>query len=395
MEFCELMSKLEIASYPERFKTCYEALDKKDDEALYNEEYIREIDKKYDLLGEYLEPVLKGCEDIKNKPELVLFGRAAVEYNKGSSSYESRQLKLPKNDGTPATDMLPVLILLAEVPDMVKRYAARGFDEAEIKKNLENIKINIWVLDLLSKRPMLDQGHYNWICHYTKAMIFDHKAFNFQPAVWGMNAIYLKNKKTGEILPMMTSGKFHRSGLVLGSAGCEDEEGSFDAGFTEVTDQFIGHLVRGGRVEAKLSVLKKSEWECILRPGDDVVSLHIPRNANLDPEYVKESIREGFELSRKFYPECNFKYVVCYSWLLEPKLVDILGEEAKLSKFVQLFTKHPIYSYGTSCLGYVFPGYQSGPVLDFPENTTLQRGIKKLMLDGDYIYGAAGVIFEL
>ena len=50
---------------------------------------------------------------------------------------------------------------------------------------------------------------------------------------------------------------------------------------------------------------------------------------------------------------------------------------------------------GAGCLGYVFPGYQSGPVENFPENTTLQRGIKKLMLDGDFIRGTAGVIVEL
>ena len=395
MKFNELLEKIGVTSYPAGLDGIYEALTE-DDGSLYDLDYLKEMQDKYELFGEYYDEVTKGAVDIKNRPELIAYGRAVVEFNKNATSYESRLIKLPKNDATPATDILPVLILAREVPDMIKRYEARGFNEAQILKNLECIKINLWVLVLRQGRPYLDQGHYNWICHYTKAMIFDHKAFNFQPAVWGSAAIYLRNKESGECLPMMTQGRFAKNGLPLGAVGATDEDGAFDAEFTEIPQLFIGHLVRDGRVEEKLSKLSRTEWECVLRPGDDVISLHIPENTNLSPDFVMESIREGFELSKKYYPELNPKFVVCYSWLLEPKLVELCGEKSRIAFFTTRFTKYPMKdTTGTGCLGYVFPGYQSGPVENFPENTTLQRGIKKLMLDGDFIRGTAGVIVEL
>ena len=66
-----------------------------------------------------------------------------------------------------------------------------------------------------------------------------------------------------------------------------------------------------------------------------------------------------------------------------------------MSSFVNRFLKLPFLSYGTSCLGYVYPGYQNGPIEDFPENTTLQRKIKALMQNGEFIYGARGLVTEL
>jgi hypothetical protein len=394
MTLCELANKLGINSYPAKLEEIYKTVDKSE----FNPcdiFYIKGLQAKYKLLGDYTEDVIKGARELAEKPELLLWAKLMCEYNKDATSFEARQLSFPVSDGTPAMDMMPILVLLCEVPEMIKKYEARGFSKEQIVKFLDNFRINLWVCMLLSGRPMLDKGHYNWLCHYTKAMIFDHKAFNFQPTTWGMEAIYLKNKASGKILPMMLSGKFHRNGLVLGSAGAEDEEGSFDAEFNAGPDFFKGHIVKGGRVCSEISMLKKSEWECVLSPLDNVIGLHIPRNANLDPSYVIESLKEGFELTRKHYPELNPKFIVCSSWLLEPKLAEILGEGAKVTFFTELFTKYPKLDYGKSCLGYVFTGYQAGPVENFPEDTRLQRGIKKLMLEGDYIRGTGGVIIDI
>jgi hypothetical protein len=194
---------------------------------------------------------------------------------------------------------------------------------------------------------------------------------------------------------MMYAGRFHRSGLALGSAGLEDDEGAYDADFTETDEAYVGRLVYDCHVSKEISTLKKSEWECVLAAKDRVCNLHIPRATDMTPDFVIKSMREGLALLRERYPEFDTKAIVCSSWLLEPKLVEILGEGAKLSSFVNRFLKFPVKSFGTSCLGYVFPGYQTGAVVDFPEKTSLQRGIKKLMLSGGFIYGATGLVTEL
>ena len=396
MTLNELLRSVGVSECPDALYEIYERLPKEDDGAIYDPEYIRGLEERYGLLGEYYDTVQAQAKEFKRHPELVLYARTVAAYNKTlSTSAPARLIKLPALDGSPERDVLPTLIALADMPAAADKYRARGFSEAEVKKNLSNLHENLYVLELLIGRPCLDQGHYNWLCHYMKAMIFDHGCFNFQPHEWNGGAIYLRSKKTGEILPMMYSGNFHKSGLVLGSAGCEDIEGSYCADFEETEDAYTGRLVHNCLVDASLSTLPKSEWECILGAGDRVCNLHIPRGVNLDPENVINCMREGLALTRERYPEYDTRGIVCSSWLLEPKLAEILGEGAKVSSFLGRFLKFPIKSYGTSCLGYVFPGYQTGPVEDFPEKTSLQRGIKRLMQNGGYIYGASGLVTEL
>jgi len=394
LNFEYIVDKLGVTDYPINLPFVYFTVERKDD-SFCPPEYIAELQEKYGLLGEYAQLVIKAAEEVYARPELNAWGWICSSYNKYANIHESQMLHMPKSDGTLAMDMLPVLILLCDIPDAVRRYESRGFTATEIKKNLTNIRINIWVNEILYKRPMLTDGYYSWLRLYVHAHIFDHEAFNFQPAVWGTSAIYLKNKKTGDVYPMMTSGKFHKSGLVLGSEGALETEESFDAEFKEYPDLFVGHLAVDGKVESKLSMLKRSEWECILRSGEDVLSLHIPRSADLTPNYVTRCIKEGIELTKKHYPELNPKFVVCYSWLLDPQLEKILDKDSKIASFTRRFNKHPINDPSLCCLGYIFPGQQSAPVATFPEDTTLQRGAKRLMLEGGFIRGTAGIITEL
>jgi hypothetical protein len=396
MELSELIKRLGISECPEALYKIYDGLTKEDDGAIYDPEYIRGLEEKYGLLGDYYELIQSQALEFKKHEGLVLYARTVAAYNDSvKTSPEARLIKLPPLDGSPERDVFPTLVILAAIPSAVKEYERRGFAAEEIRKNVCNLRENLYVLDLCIGRPCLDQGHYNWLCHYIKGMIFDYGVFNFQPHVWKGGAIYLKNRTSGEILPMMYRGSFHKSGLALGSAGCTDEDGSYEADFTECDDAYVGRLVHGCRVDNTVSTLKKSEWECILAENDNVCNLHIPRGANITPDVVIQCMREGLTRTREHYPELDIKVIVCSSCMLDPQLVDILGEGAKISSFVNRFLKFPVKSAGGGCLSYVFPGYQGGAVSDFPEKSSLQRGIKKLMLDGGYILGASGLVAEL
>ena len=395
MTLNELLNRLNIKEAPEKLYALYDEMDKSDDGSTYDLKSIKALNDKYGMLGEFSEIIYSQAVEFAKHPDLILYARACAEYIKScTTSVEARLVMIPLSDGSAALDVFPTLLLLSVMPDAVRLYRARGFSEEEIGVNLRNLRINLGVLLRRTGRPYLDQGHFNWMCHYVKAYIFDHKSFNFQPFKFGADVIYLKNK-SGDFVPMMTAGRIDRDGLILGTVGHTDEAGAFDVNFYETDEEFVGNLVHNSRVDKEVTALKKSEWECVLKKGDYVVNLHIPDGTDLSPEAVGISLREGLELSKKYYPELNLDKIVCSSWLLDEKLCELLGEGAKITSFVNLFLKYPILSYGTSCLGYVFTGYQSGPVEDFPENTTLQRKIKALMLGGEYILGAGGLITYL
>ena len=129
--------------------------------------------------------------------------------------------------------------------------------------------------------------------------------------------------------------------------------------------------------------------------GDGCVSIHIPRRTDLTPSYAIESLKEGLEIAKRAYPELSPKYLVCGSWMLDATLLSILPENSKIAHFSNLFEKMPIKSSGTNCMPFVFPGCTLEDVSTLPENTSLQRDIKGLMLSGRYILAAAGVITDI
>jgi len=381
-----------VSTYPEALEEVYKELGE-DDGAVCNLASLRQLHETYAPFGEYYELVVKGAEEMKKRDALYLWLRLGYAYCKDVTSFEARRMPIPPSDGSAAGDMFAVLLLAAELPLAVERYRARGFDEEQIANNLGNLARNIWVHQITVGSLTLSQGLYGWMTHYTKAIIFDHKGLNYQPAVWEPDSLVLKNRKSGEFVIVMIKGRFHRDGLVLGSAGATDEEGAFNADFSEQMEAFFGRPVRNGRVQNRVCCFDKKEWYAVLRPGDDVLNLHIPRKTNFDPAVVEESLREGWELTKRYYPELSIKAFKCCSWMLDPSVARILGENSKIGSFSARFTvKHPVMdAAGTGCMGYVWPG-ETCPTEELPEKTTLQRGIKALMLAGDTLRWTTGVI---
>ena len=60
MNFKELAKSLEIEKYPALFEEIYNELPE-DDGELYDVKYLTELHEKYNMFGNYLEPVLRGA----------------------------------------------------------------------------------------------------------------------------------------------------------------------------------------------------------------------------------------------------------------------------------------------------------------------------------------------
>ena len=69
------------------------------------------------------------------------------------------------------------------------------------------------------------------------------------------------------------------------------------------------------------------EYELLEEKGVKSVAFHIPSDSKLTKENVDTSIELAKEFITKYYPEyvgCDF---TCDSWLLAPKLKEVLTEE--------------------------------------------------------------------
>ena len=152
--------------------------------------------------------------------------------------------------------------------------------------------------------------------------------------------------------------------------------------------------MQNGHVSLEKVSLSKNEWSVKLKGGDLLVGLHIPPDEPFGNDVVEEALEESKKLLAKYYPDYAYKAFFCASWLLDPALVDILGEEANISKFCKRFIPFGVKSAGTSPFGYVFKKYGKDiKVEEFSETSRLQRALKKHYLDGKAIYDMHGVFF--
>lgn len=95
-----------------------------------------------------------------------------------------------------------------------------------------------------------------------------------------------------------------------------------------------------------------------------------------------------FFLKTMIQPNVNVPYV-CHSWLLSPALRELLPESSNIMKFQNLFDITEIDKSSTNFLRWIFKKIDL-PIENLPEDTTLQRNVKKYLMAGGQIGEGSG-----
>lgn len=353
---------------------------------------IDSLQKEMDFFGEFYELVRAIAIQINGDANRSAWIKNAIAYARDRKTEACKKIPVPKADGTVVTSMLPLYILLGLVPSGIAEYRRRGFSEEEILKLMASFKGSIRVVKRTTGMPGLNTVYFNWQLLFAKAVIYKAEGLQFELRQLPGNAAYIKNKQTGRVLTMMNKGMVHRSGLqMLGSAGYEDADGAFEVSFREDEESFYGYPCENHVIAAVEQVFSKTEWEIFLRPGDDVLSIHIPRGCDISPEAVDRYFDAGFKVADERYPDYHCTALYGYSWILDPALEEILGPESKISKFLRRFIKYPPKTDGNAAFMFVFNGKPAN-LADLEETTSLHRKLKEVYLNGGYNHPYAGII---
>ncbi len=121
------------------------------------------------------------------------------------------------------------------------------------------------------------------------------------------------------------------------------------------------------------------------------ISVHIPSDADLSKEAVANAFCEFRAFCQKFYPDFKEYPFCCDSWLLSPALKQLLDKNSKIIQFQELFEIETVDYENPYIMGWVFPGYDKVSE-ELPEKTTLQRNMKKYLLEGNLVGSAKGYI---
>ncbi len=283
-------------------------------------------------------------------------------------------------------DTLPIFALLAELPAMWAEHKKRGIPE-DVQRSTANMFEN-QMQDFIDLNGHLGiKGYFFWMLRFLDLAILRVGRFNLEYTTYGFPYDVFDTKEGLRLMP--TEGRFHRSGQVLGSAGCEDEDGAFDASLTETEDAYIGFPVENGVCKNERIALKKSECKKILTKGDAVISVHIPSGGPMTEEACKNDMARGGQMIEAAIGEV--KAFICCSWLLDPQIPALIGKETNLTRFGARYERAPIKSDGTGVYDYVFLCPKITPVAELPEKTSFAKAVKAHMLAGGYIYGSVGV----
>ncbi len=129
------------------------------------------------------------------------------------------------------------------------------------------------------------------------------------------------------------------------------------------------------------------EYEFWIDNGVKKLNLHIPSDANLKTGEIPAI----YPFVKEFYPEYADCDIVCDSWLLSPELKKLLPEDSNIIRFQNKFRIERFDEESPYYMGWVYPGKESLPIAELPEDTLLRKNLKAHLLSGGKIGSAYGV----
>ena len=393
MILSQISAQMGICQYPAEMDRVFETI-KNDPTPACDLQAIENLQKEYDIFGQFYTDVVETANAINEDAAYRLWVKTAVAFGKQSTIKQLKDIPVPPVQDSKVLDYLPVQILIGLIPDSIEQYTNRGFSDQEIRSLLDSYKHSLSVMQTLQGRPGYNTVYFHWQSIFAKAGIFETDGMQFELFQLPDSAVYLKNIQSGEIVAVFTGGLFHASAMqMVGSKGYEDAEGAFSVSFEEDEDNYYGHRSLVQKADRNKSVFPKNQWICLAKPGDDCLSIHIPSGADISPATMDKAIASARKILKERFPEHGSAMIYGASWILDPVLEDFLKESSNILQFAHRFVRYPGKSDGTHAFNLIFQKHYDDYNL-LPENTSLERGLKKLFLSGRYIYFYHGIIPE-
>ncbi|MDO4298225.1 MAG: acyltransferase domain-containing protein [Lachnospiraceae bacterium] len=142
------------------------------------------------------------------------------------------------------------------------------------------------------------------------------------------------------------------------------------------------------QIASRLFRIGELEYEMTVEEGKKVISIHIPSDAVL----VREKLHDSYLCAKNFFagkfPDYGSAEMVCESWLLAPELKYVLPEQSRILEFQKEFRLTEVAYGDNEYLEWIFKR-RDIPLEQLPENTSLQRNLKKYLISG----GKVGIGF--
>lgn len=150
-------------------------------------------------------------------------------------------------------------------------------------------------------------------------------------------------------------------------------------------------VIRIGRLQFQPNqLLRDVTWDSAYFPaGTPVLEVHIPAGEPLNPDAVLASMNQSTTFFKTYFNK-QFPLFHCHSWLLCPDLKALVPEDSRIIQFQNLFAVYHTDHEERQAEERVF-GHLSDDPRKYPENTSLQKALKRYLLRGNEISMGAGI----
>ena len=126
--------------------------------------------------------------------------------------------------------------------------------------------------------------------------------------------------------------------------------------------------------------------------GDAVLQIHLHGKDPLLYDECIKSINLAKEFTKRHFPDFEYKYFTCLSWLLDDSIADLLGEGSNILRFGTLFDKVRKHE-SDNILRFVFGvGTTRKTLFEIEPKNRFQRVLKDEALRGRAFYDVRGLI---
>src|SRR5690625_642757 len=365
------------------------------------DEFIHEIRQRILLTESNVQSIKEAIQFIRKDRNLrflfwlwhcILFQKADEYNNKMKSSPLPNQ---PIGITSKLSGLFPAVVILSGYHSILSIYnKMHHMPEQIINDTLTTVEEYMNIFRDEKGYHGLSLFHLNRLLQHFRAELFRIGRLEYHMITFKNPIIVYRNKFDCQEIALSQSGIRYRSdGHVDGTNNIyADDKHTWTSSFIETKKYIKGHPIStNGYARSHLISLIKNDWSCVLKEGDHVLGIHIPRKGQFTKELCQDSIYQAKNFFHHYFPDKNFRAFVCVSWMLDPQLQSLLDASSNIVRFQKMFNLYPVLSMDHTIYKFV---YRCKPckVEDLPENTTLQRKIKNYMLSGGLMHTGGGFI---
>jgi hypothetical protein len=237
----------------------------------------------------------------------------------------------------------------------------------------------------------------NWLRNHAKGSLFQIGRLQFHLIQFGRPFIVYRQASGNGCKIVAEPGlRFGADGFFDG-AGFKLDKAAWESVFNETEGSVTANEadLKTGKMLKEPVTFSLDEWIPIVNSDSIVMNTHIPRGPRMTLDSWFESIAAGFDFFESLAPpNITLDAAVCFSWMFEPRLQQILPETSGLISLQKAVNLFPHATSGTNCGMYFIFGENEVDINSVPTDTSLRRGVVEHVKKGGVLTGGSMLLLK-